>query len=812
MSASRSTVYARLTQKSNSSGTKDRSVVSGHEETNPTLLSDPSQAPLVLEMPWFTAFVCHPESRSSLVSEDLISMQSSLIASFRLSYKNPVFRDILDNRATLVPNQKSAEPCTSVLFGLRFLDIAALVEGRSNKDTTDFLDSVPKSDLIVHKTTFDGHKITLRGLPALAQGWARVVKGVYVAFGLSGPVTGTKERKSDTEHLTPAARMVLATSQHLKSLSSRDPKSLVVKVLQNMECTAFFINYLLQGHYDFPPGWRDLLLELETAALREGLQFEAPPDLPPLTRIRQPLFMAICLSPLVLLTDVSHLSANVTRLHMLRAWIHYGTERPVILARVEGMLWRRLFSMARGEFSSADALRQFLNESCPILPQALGEQTFFDPTLGSVAKVPLALAYHGNSTARAAPGPVRAKTNTSSRNLGSECDNGGLVNHSSISSFSDNQTESAQSEVVSASSASDSSELPVTALLEAPGKEIMRRMPVELCVSTPSKPRPKLEGQSWTKKKDGVDVGDSLPILQAYTSRQRTYGQAYFLARPDGRSKVYWVSLYSVEDHDSVISLIDRSNIYQVSCGNSALFVRLTAAVNATGAYISSALSGSSIHHVMSMTTAEYRRLDENRELPSILTSHFVLVAGYSPVSSTLDVRRLSLVGSCTILRNAVDLSIRDLVDSVRSEMVVASFGDFVAQLYASRDGKVLYFPDVPSVGEADGIGSIHSSAFSVGYSAALPTSAKNQYLYPDAKLYFRSVSTGDAFVACGVSPNGTNTEILVEAGSVLLFVGVHRSDFAFLASLDSFLDESGGARDGPPDLMGILLLAGDKL
>ncbi|KAK7049898.1 hypothetical protein VNI00_005328 [Paramarasmius palmivorus] len=85
---------------------------------------------------------------------------------------------------------------------------------------------------------------------------------------------------------------------------------------------------------------------------------------------------------------------------MLRAWYHYGTERPRILRTIEYMLWRQLFNVARGALSAIDALKCFVRDAVPLLPLAVNEQDFFCPARGVKADMPVALDYVSSRISR----------------------------------------------------------------------------------------------------------------------------------------------------------------------------------------------------------------------------------------------------------------------------------------------------------------------------------------------------------------------------------------------------------------------------
>ena len=55
------------------------------------------------------------------------------------------------------------------------------------------------------------------------------------------------------------------------------------------------------------------------AAEETCVSFDDIPELPSITRLRQPLLLALSVSPLVLLSDIAPMSTNLTRVNLLRA-------------------------------------------------------------------------------------------------------------------------------------------------------------------------------------------------------------------------------------------------------------------------------------------------------------------------------------------------------------------------------------------------------------------------------------------------------------------------------------------------------------
>ncbi|KAK7044046.1 hypothetical protein VNI00_007761 [Paramarasmius palmivorus] len=797
---------------------------------------DPSRMSLLAQMPWFTSFVSRVEDRFSLVPQDLRSMGQGLLECFRAAYSKRVFREIIENRATLSPNQKSAEPFTSVLFGLRFLDVAAMVSCSGDGPYTIELPEALQTRFTVPRTAFEGQTSTLRGVRSLGQGWCRIVRDMHTAFGSCGPVPDPTLREEERDG--PSSRqLVIAALRQLDALTQRSNNLSVIKALHSMEAAAFFINYMLQGHYDLPAQWKVLVDELESAARREGVTMSVASNLPPLTRLRQPLFMALAISPLVLLADVSPTSANLTRLHMLRAWFHYGSDRPCILRKVECIFWSKLFAMARGRMSAVAALRQFLDEAMLLVPLASGEESFFDPEVGGVADVPVGLSYTSMEVHKRVA-QLALVSEGSVESIG----RGGAWNGCGASTMGTNrlvaelpalptQMEPSYGPAWSSGLRPDlftftETELHGFDLPFSRGALVSDRVEVlpsltysEGSASLPGcsavdslseKPQAIAPGIATgkRKKKSAVGDADSLPPrLSPVTRRKRSFGTLYLFARLDGVNRLYHSSFYSSRDFDRLRELVRRANLYQRAHENAELFVTLAGGFDEGCGDVQAAISGSAMADVVFLKGRDRARLAMGVDILGLLPRKAVVVYGSDErlSSRSPQVSILSRIGSCSAMRKAVDVSLRDICDSGGDSVVSASFKDLLSQACDPSRGKPLFFANVPLVDEPISPEAVCTGSFSGRYISVLPAS-RTFWLAGDAKeLSGRLVSSGDVFVSYGVASEGFNTSLSVEVGSVLVFLGFFpRGRCADLGSDDVSPELR--------DLGGLLLLAGDEI
>ncbi|EEB93860.1 hypothetical protein MPER_07433 [Moniliophthora perniciosa FA553] len=150
----------------------------------------------------------------------------------------------------------------------------------------------------------------------------------------------------------PVSDPTLPPSEIGSSLSQQ-----ILKHLYNLEVAACFINWLIRGNTDFPSQTKDLFERLECDVLNAGVSDTFPVDylrvahdkwttdkdsFPDVTKLRQPLFLALAVSPLILVSDITTTTNNLSRIQLLRAWFHYGNQRPPILAKVEYAFMARI--------------------------------------------------------------------------------------------------------------------------------------------------------------------------------------------------------------------------------------------------------------------------------------------------------------------------------------------------------------------------------------------------------------------------------------------------------------------------------------
>ncbi|KAK7021859.1 hypothetical protein VNI00_017206 [Paramarasmius palmivorus] len=871
-------------------------------------LVDPSRVPLFMQMPWFTDFVLTSKNRFAMLPSDLHAMATSLMKQFSEAYNKPPCRDIVLNQATLTPNQKSAGPLVSVLFGLRFLDVAAIVNSLETGGSEIPLDLASERPM-VPRSVFEGQTGKLRGIALLCdnQGWPRVLSDIHTHMLSSGPVADPTLRSE--EIVGSSKRQLLITAfRQLDCISQRDTNLMLVKALHNMESTAFFINYMLQGHFDFPLLWKTLVNELKTAATREGVSCEIATNLPPITRLRQPLFLALAVSPLILLCDITPMSSNLTRLHMLRAWYHYGNERPAILRKVESLLWRELFRMARGEVTSTVALQTFMEEALPLVSLARPEQDFFNPRRGSPAMMPIGLSYVSaesplesaewissseqraviremgssdqdvsgddsdedvsssppnvenavsfNSGSGSVTGAVQRWTSVGPSEItcpwgmdvpgsGGILFNdtlqyaleGGDVDPGLVSSFelffsptatnlssiaTDGDSRPVGRMLIESTSAPEGSDLNITALEGPPDNTSLQDESVDERVESSGTFAVREDVSSRVSKAPGKTLGSRTKRRSALIQkpkaekiifedwRKRITGDGYLLVSPTGGQCAYWPSSYNMRDLDHISELISRANSYQQLHGNRILFLKMTvsAEVGPTDDDLLSSPNGSPVEGMRILESGEYSKLDLKSQLSTLLMSQVVFMKG-STGPALVTRQLLNEIGSCSTMRDCIDLSFRWTDPFVKDLFASASLLDLMAQIERGQDGYSFYFPAIPRLNDKYTTPSLPTNVFSHRYTAGFPGYEAGQDSSPlRSNWYF--VAPASVLHDGSIAPNGCNTELHVEAGIILVFLG--RSDeSSFLASYNS-TSTPDKLLHGYPSVQGVLLFPGDKL
>ncbi|KAK7053385.1 hypothetical protein VNI00_004011 [Paramarasmius palmivorus] len=361
----------------------------------------PSCAPLLQSMPWYSSFVTDEQNRLDLLPEDLKTTAQLLLAHYSEACSTQSLRNIFSNLETVHSRHKYAGPLVALLFGFRFLDIASMILPEGPETLPDAQESpvILPPPISLGRSPFDAEALNVTGISALHEngGWPEMLRAVQRQLlrpqSTHAPVLSVEEMTTSREQ-----RLLYAAFRHLHTLHDRQDNLTVQKQLFNIESAVFFINWLMQGNKDLPLKTQELYEQLSSNARDRKVDLDfakAFSSLKPaldVYRLRQPLFMALAISPLVLLCDIKAASCKTGRISLIKVWFHYGNMRPPVLRQVESLLWSELFSVARGVSTSSEALASFLTHSLPLLESAEGERSFFAPRAGIPQSPPRALS------------------------------------------------------------------------------------------------------------------------------------------------------------------------------------------------------------------------------------------------------------------------------------------------------------------------------------------------------------------------------------------------------------------------------------
>ncbi|KAK7033689.1 hypothetical protein VNI00_012689 [Paramarasmius palmivorus] len=813
----------------------------------------PWNLPLVQCMPWFTDVVVSLDKRASFLPADLLHMSHSLVAEFGKASSNESYRGVMFNRATLHPNQKSVEPLPALLFGLRLLDVATAVHGTQGSiSMQDARCSRSSSVTVVPRTVFEGQTSKLRGVRSLGDkhGWTRII--IDLQFALKNSRLPTETTLCPLElQSSPARQLVLAAMRQLEVLSRRDMNVHLLKVIQNLVSAAFFINYMLQtGSYDFPPLWQTLVDQLRSIAKQEDVQCDIGSSLPPITRIRQSLFLALAVSPLILLCDITTMSNNLTRLHMIRAWYHYGTIRPPVLRRSESLLWKKIFSIARGLLTPVDALHQYIQEAVPLIALAQSEAHFFDPDVGCRAQMPIALTYlttqvprgfieknilggaNGVSTLKDPDKEARSQytvdcaqpvcdvsllltsdlwdgtVEDDSRHLGETLSSPPVVAEDprrlcrATVKDSDTVKEGSDAVVMSVITSNHPRSrkrlLTMSDMLESGGGSSGALHDATSAAGVPQVAPSNVFLRPYLApaKRDASTEQwiDNLSTMSPCNSKRRIRGAAYLLACLDGKLSGYWPSSYLPAQLDLLHALVEQSNMYQQKCGNLLRFVVFLSAIDNVEARhhhrLFAATKQTSIGRVRICTVEEHSRLQKSGDLGEVLVSEYIVVNGSRAYDQPPTVASLlfSAIGSLSARREAVDVSQQEENPAGQKNYVAASLNDYLAQVRKGDDGKIMRALRHP-LSHTDG--------------SSIPSFSRREWHF---------VATADVCHIVSFTEGGFNTDLTVKTGTLLAFLGASADNEPIIAASSILKRRQLGNPLGDYDVLGILLRSGDGI
>ncbi|KAK7020643.1 hypothetical protein VNI00_017681 [Paramarasmius palmivorus] len=914
---------------------------------------DPSAAPFMKSMPWYTSFIADEKHRLSMLPDDLKNTAKLLLSHYQESCANPQFNAVFHNESSVRNRQKSAGPVMALLFGFRFLDVASMIH--SEDDTVEGQHLRPDLVLVDHPTvsrsSFDKQSLKLSGISALYEkgGWPAMIRNVAEQLrrpqGVIAPLLSVDEAAT-----TPGCRLLHAAFRQLHTLHDRRDTITLNKQLHNFEAAAFYMNWLLQGNKDFPDSSKDLYNCLTSNAKNAKLcldftqAFQSVDDLD-VYQLRQPLFIALAISPLILLCDFTATSCKTGRLSLVKAWFHFGNIRPPVLKRVESFLWNELFHMARGVSTSSQSLAAFLTASLPLLDGAGSESAFFLPRAGIASSPPPALSDSDLPTGIG--GTVEAQDTLPPEQSAPllfppDFDWAKLADDihaysQQMISYASGDPEPGEpvlamvepcvevtepSVVVTEPNTVVTDPEPVLAMVEpcvevtepsvvvtepntvvtdpdaavidpntvtepeavVTGPEVVVTDPdavmtdpitvtepqavvtdqdpvvTEPCVDKnepcvevtvensrkrkkktpppPSQTDRKLrdrtvvsytedainvdpcEAQTSSTSSEGVtknDFTEHVPRpLVPVTTKKRILGQHYLFANQSGSIIVYQPAFYARETVVLFDTLVERAALYQRQCGMHPHVHRLTNfryEALATEHIERSAKEAFRIGGVLEYTEAGFRLTADRGLLSSMLRyNHIVVHKAGTPVA--IDAAFLSRLGSTTCQRAVHDLSIRGDTEGPSDHVVSASFLDVVAQFHAGRNGKVLNMLDIPGTDDRFVTPLVSSNLYSHRYTLGFTRFKSLPNHVPACDIYWHLLATADAHHPSHVDANGFATELYVESGAKLVFLGSpDNTDIDFMSQANAFEHfEFDMSSADSQNVKAVLLLSGDRL
>ncbi|TFK64373.1 hypothetical protein BDN72DRAFT_901615 [Pluteus cervinus] len=136
-----------------------------------------------------------------------------------------------------------------------------------------------------------------------------------------------------------------------KSTSTTD----ISRPMNNISVAALHLHHLFKGHIDIA-ATQDVFAGLNIAPEVQQ-QFERTK----LGNFKNPLHVALSLSPLLLFLQVNMIKKPVGRTRLLDAWKTTGRRKPQDIHRAESLAWAMLFDIASGASSVEDSVKKCLN-------------------------------------------------------------------------------------------------------------------------------------------------------------------------------------------------------------------------------------------------------------------------------------------------------------------------------------------------------------------------------------------------------------------------------------------------------------------
>ncbi|KAL0057143.1 hypothetical protein AAF712_016230 [Marasmius tenuissimus] len=173
-----------------------------------------------------------------------------------------------------------------------------------------------------------------------------------------------------------AWHIYLVTWQY-STMKKHSKLALLHRVLNNLTIVAFVMTFFKMGYGDLPTDKQMMrealtksaedagsteLSELIIAAFDKG-NFAA-------SRMRGALYLALTISPLILLSGISPMSGDIVRRDLLLYWLHLGNDPPPLIATLNRELWLTIKRIVDGECTPLESLKLFLREVMVWIPES----------------------------------------------------------------------------------------------------------------------------------------------------------------------------------------------------------------------------------------------------------------------------------------------------------------------------------------------------------------------------------------------------------------------------------------------------------
>ncbi|KAL0057406.1 hypothetical protein AAF712_015956 [Marasmius tenuissimus] len=279
--------------------------------------------------------------------------------------------------------KRGAEKIYWGIFGWRCFDILVSLEGNA------------QTPIMILRTTFHKRMNLLTGFKTLSN-WVAMIRDVNDAVNSKSEVWLALSAKP-TNVTEQGWQIYLIVWQY--SLTVKHSKAARLnKVLNNLAQAAFVISFFKMGYSDLPSDKKKIQEALIEAASDAGCQDLAsliiaafkPGKIAP-SNLRGVLYVALAVTPFMLLSDITVVSKDIPRRDLIIHWLYLGNCLPPLLALLTKELWRCIKLIVDGKATPLDALKQFLCKAMVRIPKSETEDTtkleqaerrFFDRDFG----------------------------------------------------------------------------------------------------------------------------------------------------------------------------------------------------------------------------------------------------------------------------------------------------------------------------------------------------------------------------------------------------------------------------------------------